>query len=106
MTPYDYKLSSEERLIYIIVSLLNTQGYNSMQVLAQELFVSRATIIGDFESLRGTLKKFDVQIISDAGKGIALKCTASEKVLSGRLERITGDNRQFGANADICRADI
>ena len=98
MTPYDYKLSSEERLIYIIVSLLNTQGYNSMQVLAEELFVSRATIIGDFESLRGTLKKFDVQIISDAGKGIALKCTASEKVniLADLFRQITLNTRQDG----------
>ena len=51
-----------------------------MQNMAEELFVSRATIIGDFDSLRGTLKRFDVQIISDAGKGIALKCSASEKV--------------------------
>ncbi len=98
MTPYDYKLSSEERLIYIIVSLLNTQGYNSMQILAQELFVSRATIIGDFESLRGTLKKFDVQIISDAGKGIALKCSASEKVniLADLFRQITLNTRQDG----------
>ena len=98
MTPYEYKLSGEERLVYIIVSLLNADGYNSMQTLAEELFVSRATIIGDFESLRKTLKRFDVQIISDAGKGIALKCSASEKlkILADLFRQITLNTRQNG----------
>ena len=47
MDPYQYKMSLEERKIYIAISLLYHNGYYSMQQLADELYVTRNTIIND-----------------------------------------------------------
>lgn len=47
MDPYQYKMSLEERKVYIIIELLCHDGYYSMQQLADELYVTRNTIIND-----------------------------------------------------------
>ncbi|MGM9539953.1 BglG family transcription antiterminator, partial [Anaerovibrio sp.] len=80
MDIYNYRLSNEERLLYMVVSLLTSDTYTSMQRISDELCVSRATIINDFDELRSFLKAYEVFLLSDAGKGVALKCQPGAKV--------------------------
>lgn len=87
---YDYHFSNEERIIYIIVSLIVQKHYISMQTISDELCVSRTTISNDFEELRNYLTTSDTCLLSDAGKGIALNCPIGIKValLSEALHRL------------------
>lgn len=45
MDVYDYKLSPHERQIYIQIALIFADGYLTMKAFADELFVTRITII-------------------------------------------------------------
>lgn len=80
MDIYSYKMSSEERKIYLLVTLLQTQGYSSMQKLAEELFVSRITILNDIDHIKEYLQEFHISLISDPGKGITIQCNKEEKI--------------------------
>lgn len=80
MDIYIYKLSPEERRMFILVSLLQNKGYTKMQKLAEELYVSRITILSDFEFIKEYLDGFGIQIISDTGKGIMIQCSKEKKI--------------------------
>ena len=87
---YDYHFSNEERIMYIMISLIVKKHYISMQSISDELCVSRATISNDFEELRNYLTTSGICLLSDAGKGISLECGIGEKVclLSEALHRL------------------
>lgn len=80
MDIYSYKMSSEERRIYLLITLLQTHGYSSMQKIAEELFVSRVTILSDVDSIKEYLQKFHISLITDTGKGMTLVCDKEEKI--------------------------
>lgn len=80
MDIYIYKLSPEERRMFILVSLLQNKGYTKIQKLAEELYVSRITILSDFEFIKEYLDGFGIQIISDTGKGIMIQCSKEKKI--------------------------
>ncbi|MGM9582074.1 MAG: BglG family transcription antiterminator [Anaerovibrio sp.] len=98
MDIYNYRLSNEERLFYMVVSLLTSDTYTSMQRISDELCVSRATIINDFDELRSFLKAYDVFLLSDAGKGVAIKCQPGAKVrlLTEVFRRISINTKNEG----------
>ena len=98
MGAYDYKFSGDERQIYIITTLLMNDGITTMQTLAENLSISRATILNDFEGLRARLKKYDLELFSDAGKGITVRCAPGEKVkiLVDVFRRVTLNTAQDG----------
>lgn len=91
MNVYEYHFSNEERIIYIMISLIVKKHYISMQSISDELCVSRATISNDFEELRSYLTTSGTCLLSDAGKGISLECCIGEKVylLSEALHRLS-----------------
>lgn len=73
MTPYSYKMSLEERKAYIIVTLLAQDGYYSMQQLADELYVTRNTIINDCKVAEEYLGGCGISFIARSKKGIRLE---------------------------------
>lgn len=79
MDPYQYKMSPEERKIYIATVLLYHEGYYSMQQLADELFVTRNTIINDCKLVDEFLKGYGISFIAKSKKGICIK-TDEEKI--------------------------
>lgn len=80
MDMYSYKMSSDERRTFILISLLQNKTYSSMQKLAEELYVSRITILSDFENIKEYLEEFEITLVSDAGKGIAIRCGKEKKI--------------------------
>ena len=73
MDPYQYKMSLEERKVYIIIELLCHDGYYSMQQLADELYVTRNTIINDCRLVDEYVKKYGIIFVAKSKKGILLQ---------------------------------
>ena len=69
MDTYSYKMSREERQIYIIAELLMSQDYITMQNLAKKLNVSRNTILNDFETVKDYCLAFNVNVLMKSSKG-------------------------------------
>lgn len=80
MDTYMYKLSPEERQIYILIKLVISNSYITMQSIAEELYVSRITIVNDMEVIKEKIKSLNVDLILDSGKGMILECEEKEKI--------------------------
>lgn len=76
---YNYKLSKEEREIAICLNLLIATGYVTVSVFSQELFVSRATLISDLESVKEFFQFHGLQVDSHPNKGILLLGTERDR---------------------------
>lgn len=70
---YDYKLSKEERIYFIIEMLLNSEGYLTISEIADRLYISVSTVNADLKALSGFAKKHDVNYTSEQYKGIKLE---------------------------------
>lgn len=79
MDTYSYKMSREERQIYIIAELLMSQDYITMQNLAKKLNVSRNTILNDFETVKDYCLAFNVNILMKSSKGIKIECDQKDR---------------------------
>ena len=77
MNTHQYKMSLEERKIYIIIALLTREGYCSMQQLADEMYVTRNTIVDDCKIVDIYLREYNVIFVAQSNKGI--KITGNEK---------------------------
>lgn len=97
MDLYEYKLSSRERQIYILISLFMSRNYISMQQMAKELYVSRITVISDIDDIKNYLNQFDVELILDSGKGMMLQCSYEQKIniLISLYKEIVIENKSF-----------
>lgn len=79
MDTYSYKMSREERQIYIIAELLMSQDYIRMQNLAKKLNVSRNTILNDFETVKDYCLAFNVNVLMKSSKGIKIECDQKDR---------------------------
>ncbi len=79
MDTYSYKMSREERQIYIIAELLMSQDYITMQNLAKKLNVSRNTILNDFETVKDYCLAFNVNVLRKSSKGIKIECDQKDR---------------------------
>lgn len=79
MDTYSYKMSREERQIYIIAELLMSQDYITMQNLAKKLNVSRNTILNDFETVIDYCLAFNVNVLMKSSKGIKIECDQKDR---------------------------
>lgn len=80
MDTYMYKFSPDERQIYIMMKLVIANSYITMQSLAEELSVSRITIVNDMEVIKEKFKNKDNILTLDSGKGMLLECNEKEKI--------------------------
>lgn len=69
---YSYKLSGTERQNYIAMVLLESGRYMTMQSFADELHVSRITIVNDMDPVKDKLAQFGVDLMLDPGKGMVI----------------------------------
>ena len=79
MDTYSYKMSREERQIYIIAELLMSQDYITMQNRAKKLNVSRNTILNDFETVKDYCLAFNVNVLMKSSKGIKIECDQKDR---------------------------
>ena len=78
MDLYSYKLSLEERKTYIIVALTLQEDYYSMQKLADELYVTRNTIMNDCRVVEQFLRSYPVSFVARSKKGVRLQGSREE----------------------------
>lgn len=70
MNSYDYIMSQNERIIYIIYKLLEKNSYVTANSLAEDMFVSRGTINSDLKEVKKILKNNEIELESAKSKGI------------------------------------
>ncbi|WP_242946338.1 HTH domain-containing protein [Anaerostipes sp. 494a] len=93
MDTYMYKLSTKERQIYIMMILTISRRHLTMQKFAEELYVSRITIVNDIEGIKDKFADYGAELMVDPGKGMFLKC--SEKI---KIEILTSLYREIAIN--------
>lgn len=79
MDLYDYKLSSAERKYYIVMELLQHGDYISMQNLADEMYVTRNTVVNDCKLVGAFLEENHVEFISRNKLGIKANYTSQQR---------------------------
>lgn len=89
---YTYKLSKEERKRVAAAMLVNAPGYITLAEIAENLFVSRATIIHDLDEIKAFVQENGLEVLSYANKGLRVTGPESKKrffllrLLQGELE--------------------
>ncbi|MDD3028264.1 MAG: PTS sugar transporter subunit IIA [Erysipelotrichaceae bacterium] len=78
---YAYKLSKQERILVASVLLINTANYITLSTIAENLYVSRATIINDLDSIKSYIKEFNLEVTSHPNKGLRVDGKESDKRL-------------------------
>lgn len=76
---YTYKLSKEERVKVSVSLLVNSSGYITLSEIADNLFVSRATVINDLDSIKKYVRTGNLQILSHPNKGLRVDGLESDK---------------------------
>jgi lichenan operon transcriptional antiterminator len=73
----DYN-SSQKRIAYIFRKLIEIDDYVQIDDLAEEVMVSRGTIINDLKKAKSILLCYDLKLNSHSGKGKGLQLVGSE----------------------------
>lgn len=76
---YTFKLSKKEREVFVSILILNKQGFSTLSDLADELMVSRSTIIQDVERVKTNVKKWKLTLNSYPNKGLLLEGRERDK---------------------------
>ena len=76
---YEYKLSPDERIQAAAAMLVSASGYVTLAAIAENLFVSRATIINDLDGIRDFIGAGELEVSSRANKGLYVAGDESNK---------------------------
>ena len=66
---YEYKLSREERIKVAAVLMVQSVEYITLSSIADNLFVSRATVIEDLGEIKALIRGHGMEVISSPNKG-------------------------------------
>lgn len=67
---YNYKLSRDERKKVASALIVNSSGYMTLAELADQLFVSRATVISDLDAVKSYITGHGMTVDSHPNKGL------------------------------------
>lgn len=102
---YDYRLSLEERKYYIVLQLMccPDDEVETMQRLADEMFVNRVTVVNDCKVVKEYLQEYSVPFLSKNKVGIRAQMTAQQKqqILINLFLELMGS--QWGESAFFTR---
>ena len=76
---YSYKLSVAERKKIASSMLVASSGFMTLSRIADTLFVSRATIIGDLDDIKQYVRENGLEVISHPSKGLRVEGAESVK---------------------------
>lgn len=91
---YTYKLSREERKRVAAAILVSSSEFTTLNEIAEQLFVSRATIINDLDEIKAFVQEGHLEVLSYPNKGLQVSGRETDKrfflmkLLSG-----TGDTK-------------
>lgn len=100
---YQYKLSKQERVHIAAAFIVNSSSYITLSTIADNLFVSRATIISDLDAIKAFIRKGSLEVISHANKGLRIEGKESDKRL---FLMHLGNDKGNGAEQDIVKKQI
>ncbi len=94
---YDYVLSQNERIVYIISELLGKNDYITISNIADNMFVSRGTINNDLKEVKKWFEKNNIKLESIKGRGVKAIGEERElrKVTSSLLFESTDTSNTF-----------
>lgn len=70
---YSFKLSREERFCFSAVMMICSDDYITLSEIADQLFVSRSTIIQDLEHIKSFFRERHLYVLSHSNKGLLLE---------------------------------
>lgn len=89
---YTYKLSKEERKKIAAALLIGQSEYITLSAIADNLFVSRATIINDLDDIKEFIKTGNLEVLSHPNKGLRVEGKESDKrIFLMRLAKLRAD---------------
>lgn len=101
---YTYRLSKGERKLLIAAILIEASGYTTSSNMAELLYVSRATVINDLESVKQMLKKEHLTVESHSNKGLVLHGKESDK--RACLLKLMNQDGSFQAAGSVVQSFI
>ena len=78
MNTYNYIMSENERIKYILCLLLKSNKYVTIDSMARELSVCRSTIIKDLDKVKAWLKTKNIDVISKKAHGIKIEANEGD----------------------------
>lgn len=103
---YTYKLSQEERKKVAAALLINSSEYITLSTIADNLFVSRATIINDLDDIKEFIGHGKLEVVSHPNKGLRVEGTELNKrkflmrlVDNGDMHKPSGLEKQTSIQA-------
>ncbi|RFZ76903.1 PRD domain-containing protein [Lacrimispora amygdalina] len=107
--------SSQERILYLLSCLLNSEDYVKLDDLSSFLFVSRNVLTGDLKKAEDMLLKYGVRLVRKPHYGIRAEGTEFDKrlcisnylmkpdlILQGHRRRSTDEMRSIGDTLLTC----
>jgi transcriptional antiterminator len=76
---YTFKKNNYERVFYIIRRLLLKDNYMKLDILADEMFISRSTLNGDMIEVKKILDKYNLEVVAKVNYGIIIQGTEINK---------------------------
>lgn len=78
---YSFRLTQEDRIAYSAIVMLVSDTYVTLADLAEDLFVSRSTVIQDLDKLKTLFRDNNLYLFSHSNKGLLLEGRESDKRL-------------------------
>lgn len=78
---YSFRLTQDDRIAYAAVVMLICDNYVTLADLADNLFVSRSTVIQDLDKIKKLFKENNLYLFSHSNKGLLLEGRESDKRL-------------------------
>ena len=101
---YTYRLSKGERKPLIAAILIEASDYTTLSNMAEHLYVSRATVINDLESVKQMLLKEHLTVESHSNKGLVLHGKESDK--RACLLKLLNQDGSFQAAGSVVQSFI
>lgn len=70
---YSFKLTREERVSFAAVLMICSDDYITLSEIADQLFVSRSTVIQDLEHIKTFCRERHLYVLSHSNKGLLLE---------------------------------
>lgn len=93
---YSFKLSREERVCFSAVMMICSDDYITLSEIADQLFVSRSTIIQDMEHIKSFFRERHLYVLSHSNKGLLLEGREIDK-RNLLIDMIQSENSIFKA---------
>ena len=96
---HDSYISTKVRKYYIAVLILNSEGFVSMEAIANRIYVSKGSVVNDVSELNSFWKKFGITLVKKVKYGIRVLGTEKQirQAFIEALKKTAGTMEKFEA---------